>query len=264
MSRRKRKVNRPSTTTKHITDSEGWTHIVKGAPPAQSSDAILSSLKSLSLDAVLTPAEVSVQQSRYTSFWADSLCCRNLANTLSNDVPLDSLEMSQCICLGLGSVVNGRHSPRHQLAALTWLHSFLRSHHSHLSEKIIFQDPAFTPSDVQYLESLGHCVVDTPAAFDLVTKSTLLFAPHLERGIYAAALRGSETPALCIAGDVNAFMEQTGFKGDDEDARRENNEVFRRFEEETFGRGLVEYERDPWWYCTKVYWRKESAGVVER
>ena len=259
MPRRKKRPARPSTAARPIVDSEGWTHIVKGPPPAESSDALLSSLKNLSLDAALTPAEVSSQQARYSGFWESSPCCRHLDGMIREDLPLASLPLSRCICLGLGSVVNGRHSPRHQLAALVWLHSVLRARCPSLSPQIIFQDPAFTPSDIAYLESLGHRVVETPAAFDMIDDTTFLFAPHLERGVYAAAVAGKKLPALSCSGDVKAFIEQMSYQSDDEHARLRDSETLQRFEDHMVGRDLSEYDRDPWWYCTRLFWRKDVA-----
>ncbi|ROT41626.1 hypothetical protein SODALDRAFT_271672 [Sodiomyces alkalinus F11] len=52
----------------------------------------------------------------------------------------------------------------------------------------IFQEPLFSSTDKDFLLSLGHEVVDSPAAFDAVDEETLLFAIHMYRPIYEAAL----------------------------------------------------------------------------
>lgn len=55
----------------------------------------------------------------------------------------------------------------------------------------VFQDPVFTQSDKDFLASLGHKVVETPAAFDMVDADTFLYGIHLYQGIYTMALKTS-------------------------------------------------------------------------
>ena len=43
----------------------------------------------------------------------------------------------------------------------------------------VFQEPAFLSSDVEFLQLLGHSVVQSPAAFDLVGVDAFLYR-HLE------------------------------------------------------------------------------------
>lgn len=61
----------------------------------------------------------------------------------------------------------------------------------------IFQDPVFTQSDKDFLASLGHQVVETPAACDMIDANSLLYGIHLYRPIYAMALEKS-LPAIFV------------------------------------------------------------------
>jgi hypothetical protein len=51
-----------------------------------------------------------------------------------------------------------------------------------------FQEPVFSAVDKEFLQSLGHTVVESPDAYQLVDSSTLLFGNHLYRSIYEEAL----------------------------------------------------------------------------
>ncbi len=54
-----------------------------------------------------------------------------------------------------------------------------------------------TDSDTAFLTALGHRIVASPAAYALIDDETLLFAVHLYRPIYAAALQ-SCLPAIFV------------------------------------------------------------------
>jgi len=60
-----------------------------------------------------------------------------------------------------------------------------------------FQEPTYTDSDSAFIRNLGHHVVETPAAFDMIGPSTLVFGVHLYIGNYADILR-NHLPALYI------------------------------------------------------------------
>lgn len=74
---------------------------------------------------------------------------------------------------------------------------FALEKYSKQSIQCIFQEPIFTQSDKTFLHTLGHTIVDSPAAYSLIDDGTLLFAVHLYRPIYAAALHAS-LPAIYI------------------------------------------------------------------
>ena len=55
--------------------------------------------------------------------------------------------------------------------------------------RCIFQEPIFTVSDKEFITSLGHDVVESPVACEMVTSTTFLYAIHLYRPIYCLALK---------------------------------------------------------------------------
>lgn len=60
-----------------------------------------------------------------------------------------------------------------------------------------FQEPRFTPNDAEFLTNLGHEVVESPRAFEAVDEDTLVFAIHMYRPIYEAALEKA-LPAMFV------------------------------------------------------------------
>ena len=61
----------------------------------------------------------------------------------------------------------------------------------------VFQEPLFSPADKAFIEGLGHRVVESPAAFDLVGPDTLLFAVHMYRDVYTCAIK-NHVPAVFV------------------------------------------------------------------
>lgn len=73
--------------------------------------------------------------------------------------------------------------------------------------KCIFQEPAFEVSDIEFITSLGHEVVESPVAFDAVDSRTFLFGVHLYRDIYAQAFKNGDFPALFIGTGWDVWSE---------------------------------------------------------
>lgn len=55
------------------------------------------------------------------------------------------------------------------------------------------------------MRSLGYTVVQDPVAFDLITRQSLLFVPHLEFDVFARALETAD-PVVCIGSDLDGFV----------------------------------------------------------
>ncbi|KAL8997366.1 MAG: hypothetical protein Q9169_003348 [Polycauliona sp. 2 TL-2023] len=132
---------------------------------------------------------------------------------------------------------------------------------------IYIQDPIFNPLDITYLSSLNFTVLDHPAAFPKITRTTFLFAPHLEMELYARALgaatgqSGQLGPRLCIGTDVTECMDQLKMKlgnrdGEEEEERKRQEGVFRRHQDAMAEQRLPGFERDDWMGFTCVYWAK--------
>jgi hypothetical protein len=73
--------------------------------------------------------------------------------------------------------------------------------------KVIFQEPAFEVSDIEFITSLGHEVVDSPAGFDAVDSTTFVFGIHLYRDIYAQIFKNGELPALFVGTGWDVWSE---------------------------------------------------------
>lgn len=56
------------------------------------------------------------------------------------------------------------------------------------------------------MRSLGYTVVQDPVAFDLITRQSLLFVPHLGFGLFARALE-TVNPVVCIGSDLDGFVD---------------------------------------------------------
>lgn len=205
------------------TDESGWTHITKGPPPKRSHATRPSSL-------VVPPTQIARGQQKYDRLWRESECRRSLQGLLEQRPS----RVGQCVCLGLGSLSDGREASKHQMATLDWLLGFFDL------SVVYMQDPIFSQSDEAYFRSRRFTVVSSPQGFDLVDHQTLLFAPHLERNVYALAL-ASQVPALSISGGVQSFLEA--------------DPVFQSFDAATTSCPMPAYDRDMWPFCTWIYWR---------
>ena len=245
-----------------VTDPSGWTHIRIGPKPSPGGRNLLAcQLTSLDLDdGSIDPTQVTEKQRKYDRIWRKSESCRELRKILEQDI-LPSLRedhhrsITKCVCLGLGSFTSGRESSKYELAALTWILDIFFLRDRCPLQEVVFQDPAFTLSDMEYLRSQGHQVLDSPRAFDRIDEATFLFAPHLEKNIYATALE-RELPVLSIGSDVETFIDQMAHLHSGSEVERREEAVFRRFNEAMLSESLPEFERDTWCYFTRIYWRK--------
>ncbi|KAG8525877.1 uncharacterized protein KY384_000637 [Bacidia gigantensis] len=237
-----------------LTDDQGWTHVIRGAHNIRKP----TKTPSLNDSPNISPAKVTEGQQRYAALWSSSACCHQLRMILEQEIPLThNLQMDKCVCLGLGSFTDGRTSSKHQLATLTWMLGILSQKHTF--QAVLFQDPAFTASDVAYLESLGHHVLESPLAFDQIDESTFLFAPHLEANVYAAALE-KKVPALVVGSNVTELIGRPISSGVDEAQRVRENSIFCCFSDLTLSEPMPQYDRDTWCYYTNIYRRQDMRS----
>lgn len=90
----------------------------------------------------------------------------------------------------------------------------------------IFQEPLFSASDKAFIESLGHSVVQSPAAFEAVDEHTLLFAVHMYRPIYEKALEKA-LPAAFVGTGWNTWDDVGNLKEGEFACMREMHESHR-------------------------------------
>ena len=245
-------------TQRQCTESDGWIHVIRGPKavnraPLQSQDGVF--------DVQPEPAQVDLLQRKYDRFWIDSPCRRGLEDILNSQILRTAhLSISNCVCLGLGSIVNGRLSSQHQLATLKWMLNLLRKHFA--IDDVGFYDPALTAADINYLDWLGFQV--DPSVLGKIDASTFLFAPHLEHAVFVSALT-KETPALCVGNDVKAMIDQVTINENDRARPQSDGFIMSAFLEATESSALPPYDRDPWCYFTRIYWRKtpgDSRGSI--
>ncbi|KAL9024749.1 MAG: hypothetical protein Q9196_006282, partial [Gyalolechia fulgens] len=158
-----------------------------------------------------TPLDLQNSHTRYRKQWPSSPCHRNLQTLLQNDLPsaLRSRErIDRCVVLGLGSLSNGRRSSWWELVFLESVLDFLSLSSSAENEgprderlPVYIQDPLFNDVDIAFFNSLGFIVLSHPEAFEHMSTSTFLFAPHLELEVYRRTLKTAK-PRLCVGTDL--------------------------------------------------------------
>ena len=199
--------------------------------------------------------QVAEIHARFLECWESSDCWKTFADLYEKVlVSYKHLRLTNCVCLGLGSISEGRDSSRHELAALVSMLNLLGKRHT--IKDVVFQDPVFNDVDKAFLTKLGYSVVSTPLGFESIDENTFCFAPHLENEVFAEALKGAY-PALCIGNsDVEADRPLHSSANDFEISL----DIFRRFTKATNSNKLPEYDRDSWCHFTSIYWlRNDSA-----
>ena len=240
-----------------VIDAHGWTHVVRGPKLGHAHQRLATALDGLSVSS--SPDNIDLQKvlQKYDKIWTSSSACKKLLTLLEEDViPVVEVPIRKCICLGLGSLSNGRESSRFQFSTLSSILHLLNQ--KSRVDQVIFQDPAFTRSDMEYLETKGHTVVASPAAFDLVDPNTFLFNPHLEHEYYAKAVE-KHLPAITIGSDVDALLDGTSFPSDHQVGDPDMHSIFQRFTTKTRRRPMPNFEQDPWCLFTSLYWRSHPA-----
>ena len=120
MTRRKKAPGRPKR--QQITDSSGWTHVIKG-PPGTIDPSITNTRlgygKSTETKYTLETYLARFRQ-HYAPIWRESTCFEHISRIFEQDIlPAEkNITVTQCICLGLGSMTAGSESSSYQLAAL--------------------------------------------------------------------------------------------------------------------------------------------------
>ena len=114
MTRKKKQTSQPRR--QQITDSSGWTHIVKGLK--QDRAAVSHGSFSQIQDSLTLEEYRKVFNSRYQPLWQESECLQSLTRIFDRIVQrTDSVKLKRCVCLGLGSLTIGNPTPSYELAA---------------------------------------------------------------------------------------------------------------------------------------------------
>lgn len=226
MTRKKKPPQNPKR--QQITDSNGWTHISRSRKPINFSPEKNNNTPSpAEIPNGQTLLDLQKSHTHYREQWLPSTCYQNLQTILKTDFTSSFpsfKRIDRCITLGLGSLSNGRRSSWWELVFLESVLDFLspspiteeeeeeearnkreKSHNEKL--QIFIQDPVFNDLDVAFFQTLGFTALSDPEAFDHITPSTFLFAPHLEIEVYERALEKAK-PRLCVGTDLGECLDR--------------------------------------------------------
>ncbi|CAM1501525.1 Fc.00g035090.m01.CDS01 [Cosmosporella sp. VM-42] len=193
--------------------------------------------------------ELDADYRRIRARFEEETCCKQLREIVAkNAVP--SMKISRAINLGIGTFDPVDLSWAAMRASYVQLIAFLIMVEE--IEKItgqeikcVFQEPAFTQSDKDFVASLGHEVVEDPAACDMVNESSFLFSVHLYRPIYARALK-NHLPAIFVG---------TGWTAWDKISQTDGIENMEEFERSY---NVYNFPKDTYGYAfssTGIYWK---------
>lgn len=258
-------LNMPHTSAKkrqgprrrmQITDDSGWTHISKGT--IKQKHQLHSTtwpdrnekLLPTAIPQGLTLRSVSSSFDRYTKLWKDSPCLKNLKTIIQDNILASDIEITNCVCLGLGSFAGGTfpETSFFELAALDTVLELLRQKHD--INQVYMQEPVYNTLDEDFLRSLGYQIVPSPEGFEKVNKTSFLFAPHLEWPIYLTALQNA-LPSLCIGNSMQGYLESPT-----ERTSSEARIVFQDSVDRYSSRAMPDFDRSSWCESTAIYWRE--------
>ena len=217
---------------------DGWIHVKSKQRRRGTKSQRMKKTQSSSLDDISdapkprtenlrSSEDISAEYRRIRARWEDEAPCRELKRQVSEgDMP----PVSRAVCLGIGTFDppdGGWETKRRTfiqlIAFLVLVESLGESNQIHVSwwtrtnmsgkhkeaihkSKIecFFQEPVFTTSDKEFIESLGHHVVESPRGFQMIHTRTLLFGVHLYRPIYVKALE-NYLPAMFVGTDLDVW-----------------------------------------------------------
>lgn len=255
----RRKKPPPQRKLQQITDSSGWTHVIKGPPGTVNAGTTGIRLEDGKSTGTKYTLETYLDRFRkhYAPIWQGSDCFKSLSRMFEQDIlPAENILITQCVCLGLGSMTAGSESSSYELAALISILEMLGKER-HIQD-IVFQDPVFNALDHTILESLGYTVVQSPDAFSKLNSTTFLFAPHLECFHYATALE-TATPVLSVGSDPQIYVEGL-LSSLAESTKKGSRQIFHDFLGKTRSRPMPDFDRTPWCESTCIYWVKSEKG----
>lgn len=123
MSRKKHKKQNEQQKRLQVTDTSGWTHIIRGSriQNHQRHISVHETGKPIEAPRHLTIDKVGKKFDRYCQNWKESESFKNFQLILEGDVlASEKVSITRCVCLGLGSLTSedGREAPMYELAFL--------------------------------------------------------------------------------------------------------------------------------------------------
>ena len=163
---------------------ESSTHLVSEKEPSQSQDPIRrgTNLKTL------TDLHITLRKA-----WEGSRQHLEFGTTITKAMNSNALQITSCLCLGLGSLSRKRDthesSARHMSQLIAFETSIEMLKQKHTISQVFFQDPSFNPVDRVFLESRGYTILESPASNTHVNEQTYLFMPFVPFNVALATLR---------------------------------------------------------------------------
>ncbi|KFY38297.1 hypothetical protein V495_06655 [Pseudogymnoascus sp. VKM F-4514 (FW-929)] len=197
---KKQKNAKKAVRTKRaiIEDEDGWAHVVGGRTIKP--DASKTKIKKWGFDVVTyTLEEITAKYESLKDKWEESDACKELIKPLE---PYEGkTKVKNVVVMGLGSFQNemGDFSrcSLTQLAALSTIRKTLAI----WDIPVIAQDPAFSPLDTEFLQTLGIEVLESPAGFEVIDEYSLVYAIHCYPIVYDHVGKKGP-PAVLIGNDL--------------------------------------------------------------
>ncbi|KAL0938105.1 uncharacterized protein CTRU02_207836 [Colletotrichum truncatum] len=151
-------------------------------------------------------AEITTEYESFKVRWRDTACHSRIKGLVRENAD-EGRRVRRAVCLGVGTFDpedGGWDAKRRSyiqldgfLTVVEVLSHVMIAEIYNESIPCSFQEPRFTPNDIEFLKNLGHDVVESPAAFEAVDEDTLVFAIHMYRPIYEATLEKA-LPAMFV------------------------------------------------------------------
>jgi hypothetical protein len=146
-------------------------------------------------------SEIDAEYHKLRTQWRDSTGSASLGS-ISQSIGSSNPGVTRAICLGIGSfdppdgAWEAKKTTFIQFIAFQAMVEELEKC-SKSTIPCFFQEPLFTDSDKQFIQSLGHTVVESPEGSNMIQSDSMLFGIHLYRPLYAQALERS-LPAIFV------------------------------------------------------------------
>ncbi|KFZ12901.1 hypothetical protein V502_06876 [Pseudogymnoascus sp. VKM F-4520 (FW-2644)] len=202
---KKQKHAKKAVRTKRaiIEDEDGWAHVVGGRTIKP--DASKAKIKKWGFDVVTyTLEEITAKYESLKEKWEESDACKELVKLVQ---PYEGKsQVNNVVVMGLGSfqtrMGDFSRSSLAQLAALATIRKSLAI----WNIPVIAQDPAFSPLDNEFLQSLGFEVLQSPEGFDLINENSLVYAIHCYPIVYDQVGKKGP-PAVLIGNDLTRLID---------------------------------------------------------
>ncbi|ERS95638.1 hypothetical protein HMPREF1624_08154 [Sporothrix schenckii ATCC 58251] len=179
-------------------------------PPGRSSGTIrdTSMVTASGVDSGV-PTHVRAEHERVAAWWREQPSCMNLRDLIETHSPSHAA-VTRAVCLGAGSFGGpldfGESIRRAHIQTEAFLLIVEELSTGHAIE-CFFQEPLYTSADKAYLIGLGHTVIETPAAYQMIGPTTMVFAIHLPTREYLGCLLDA-VPVMLIGTGYETYEDR--------------------------------------------------------